>query len=154
MGILSTEKVLLYWNDNLVDGYSPQALLDLALNIMRGELDKHVASFKYEWSQSILDTNARDDGDRKNTESFFVALAAHETLRTALGGEAFHNLPLIESDADENLDYNYSDAAFYAAEVYAGAKYANNFDTDRSYEFWTWWLTEAVPKAWYEAQLA
>jgi hypothetical protein len=152
IGVLATEKVIACWRNNFIEDYSPRALLDMALNTVLGSMDIDTAYFKYEWSQHILDSYGSRIHDPDGIQSYGVALAAHETLRTALGEEPFDNVLLGESEMDRDLDYTCSDPALYVAKVYAGAYYAENFDPDRSYEFWTWWVTEAVPKAWYAAQ--
>jgi Immunity protein Imm5 len=151
--VFTTYKVIEYWKSEMIPGYSPRDILDIAVSVICGRMDIYLANFKREWSSAILDANGEEDGDLTNTKSYFVAKAAHESLRTAFGNEPFNNVLIDPAESDTDLDYTCSDAALYAAQVYSGISHSDDLDVDRCQEFWTWWLTEAVPNAWHEAQL-
>jgi hypothetical protein len=56
-----------------------------------------------------------------------------------------------EEPTDEKLVRVGSDAAGEAAVAYACGPTSIRCGPERLEEFWTWWLTEAIPKAWQMA---
>lgn len=81
-----------------------------------------------------------------------VIAAGHcavETLSTTLWDERFDPTNIDYSLTNEDLDPDYDDPALIASYAYAnGSIWEESSNDHKRLEFWEWWLTEAVLKAW------
>lgn len=72
-----------------------------------------------------------------------------KTLSTALWDERFDPTSIDYTLTNEDLDPDYTDSALFASYAYAnGSVWEEDSNDKKRLEFWEWWLTEAVPKAW------
>jgi hypothetical protein len=171
LSILATEYVLPIWNsaepitlpdepmngimmmikESLMDinALKPSTLLFLAKEILSGNIQPtndvwmqavHCIDFCriYRYQYSAIE----------DTDFLEVAYAAAHTLEVAIEDEQFaeenSNLDFTEIDSKKPE----SDVAFYAACAYSkGPIWVEKSDAYKRLQFWTWWLTSAVPKA-------
>jgi Immunity protein Imm5 len=79
-------------------------------------------------------------------KAFYAMSSVWECLRVSLYNEPFNEQ--IESNVkDTDVDYYDYDAAYCASIAYAGSLGdLENSNREKRFEFWMWWLEEAIPK--------
>lgn len=105
----------------------------------------------------VDNTVIEDSGDSEYLLQFWMLSAALLIWKSTF---AFCNVVGESPDKNKLTDADFdpftTDSAFYAAEAYCGDSISYSgapFDRDKSLEFWSWWLDEAVPAAWHSAAL-
>jgi hypothetical protein len=104
----------------------------------------------FEFDDELRDM--RDPQDTISASATLVYQTALEAVVVALGEDRFKYCLITDHDTDYDLEVWYRDAAACAAMALAGQDQLLDPDNVRRLEFWTWWLTEAVPEAWQAEQ--
>lgn len=150
LSIITVEYLLPLWESKWPNNALPKQLLDIATQTIVGNISREVVKEKFEngWKEKEkLGTDNAEMG-----KEFYVFEGAVEALHDVLGKAPFGGVEIKEFDTDENdLDYTCEDTASSAMVTLAGETGDRNFSTEKSKEFWEWWLTEAVSKAWEKA---
>jgi hypothetical protein len=167
--LLSTQKVLFIWEQIEPTDNLPQRMLNVAENVLKENMNVEEARmmFLFEFHEEAGERIfAEYDEIRYKVEH--VCEAAYDALRVTLGGKPFEGCKMKDIDegiVDEKLDYCWGDSASSAVIAFSGsdiialqplgnrvAKISAisppRLHPQKRLEFWTWWLTEAIPQAW------
>lgn len=145
LAILCAEKVMPIWFNKYPDDDDPVLIISTAEQVIEKQVD-------YDSGSKILDSfyvktmNLRQEDARPTLVGFCVSGA----LSTAL----------VDCTDSEQIDDNQTDfdndPETWECSVFASMAYANDqpeiglYEADKMYEFWKWYIDEAVPQA-YEA---
>ena len=145
LAILCTQYVLNIWEKEHFTNKRPQQMIYIAEQYLRKEIDhdstsNHMMIFWIELEDMQIDNS-----------SVLVGYAAAKVLHTALNDVPFN---LYNDEDNQSLDDEYYEDwenSLCACMAYARRQpLDNHLESQRSKEFWTWYLKEAVPTA-YEA---
>ncbi len=145
LAILAVRKVAPIWHrlrpeDEFVDN-----VLRDAERVLAGDLDPEEARDRAGDLWVDMDDLAAD-GDLNPAAVGYAAIGA---LLAAARDEMFDPDTVDISLTDADVDAYETDAAFAAAAAYAGGPpWDSDADAEARREYWTWWLTEALPQAW------
>jgi hypothetical protein len=147
LSISCAERVLSIWNRVFCDEKGPEHILQSTQSYLQGEIDEselraHIGSL---WT--ALD-NLMYEGD------FLIEInagyAAASAASTAISDDKYDEANIDDSTLDEDLDPYEWDAGYFASIAYAGGPPgADSSDSDKRREFWSWYLNNAVPNAWF-----
>jgi hypothetical protein len=176
LAVITAKKVLPLFQQEFPEDKLPQDLIDTAIGVMQGRVDDataddildegyHASGNAWGYDETEITWNADLGGS-----------AAYHALKEARGQEPFDNLereyklgvvsvPSREwvdkypqptkgdQFTDEDLcQTENSDTAAVAAVAFACQPDGPLCDPSKLQEFWTWWLTAAIPEAWKTAQ--
>lgn len=148
LALLAAQRVLPVWQDARSGDAQARQLLLLAEGVLTDAIGQQIASTSAEqvwhWLMDVNDSQAWN-----HQAPAFSALAA--TVRAvfdALGDDPWEGMVLMAHETDAEIDPWSADTAEWAAEAVAGPIWEVTSDSAKRLEFWTWWLTEAVPMAW------
>jgi hypothetical protein len=149
--IFTSAYVLPLWDDALPDDDLAPHLIDIAKHVLYDEIEIEEAQNEAVESHHILgnivDFMAEDRGYDFRAE--YAGLAALRTLEYVIA-------VITQGDSDEEHagdggTWNTVVASAYQAAAGStddGGAWSGEFDLAKSRAFWTWWLGEAIPKAW------
>jgi hypothetical protein len=142
LAITCVQKVLPFWEQIVPTDRRPHHLLRQIYEYFSSKIDDVQLSRLIGEMWTVVDGLMSQKADVR----LLVGCAAAQAASTALTDEIFDPERLgEESDCDRDA-YQW-DAAFYSAAVYAGGTpWAENADSTRRKEFWTWYLTYAIPE--------
>ena len=123
-------------------------LLTLADDVLYDKVDTESAAAEAEQTWDWLTNDYGDRQEEIPDRILFALTSALEALFTAFGEERFEGVIITGVSTDDDLDPWSSDTALWAVEAIAGPARDPGSDSAKRLEFWTWWLTEAVPAAW------
>ena len=145
LALFTVQHVLPLWEKARPDDDTPRNLLVKVEKILAGidqSTEEEVGRY---WSYM--------DGVAAKTQGrppVGVGYAAVEALYTAVADEEFDPSAIDYNLSDEDVDPYEHDTAFAAAADYAGGPtWVPNSDATKRREFWHWWLSEAIPAAWW-----
>lgn len=149
LAILAARYVLPIWQQPFPQDNLPQHLLATAEGVLKGTVQVQIAEKLADATWEQLEREGTE-GERlyPYPAAFFVAVAANEALFTALGLDRWHDVEIRENENESDLDPWTSDSAKYSCAAFAGGIWGETFDSQKSFEFWEWWLIEAIPQAW------
>jgi hypothetical protein len=140
--VLSVQHVLPLWLQAQPSDTSVQDSLSL---ILRGLAE----TGREEDLQRLANEHWETGEGSDETLATFVHAAASRAIVTFLEDETFDPDEYDPDMADAAMDAYDHDAAFWASCVAAdGATWSETSDAGKRRAYWTWWLEEAVPKAW------
>lgn len=148
LDIITAQHVLPLWHEERPTDDRAEHLLALVQTIMDDQVDMQAAQ---EDVEAIWRWLTEDDGGRYeklSTPVYYALGAAIAAAVAALEGNPLLTMRLDENETDANIDLASSDCAKWAANAVAGPVWKPDSDSAKRLEFWTWWLTEAVPAAW------
>lgn len=150
--------VLLQAMERTLLGLESVATLDAARDELFSWLDRH----RFAPEDSLPTTEdeplvlfGAEDGDldlRADVAPESAVFAADTALAACipiLGIDVFSATEISDYDREGDVLEPGQDAAWSAANAYAGR--SMHTDADRRLSYWIWWLTEAVPQAWSSA---
>jgi hypothetical protein len=141
--------VLPIWYDAYPDDDGPSSMLAIAEQVVEQNFDLEEANRIMDaYSVDILNLDNIVNG-KEDYRPSAVGDAAVGALVTALVEHSFDNI-------DDDIGDFDGDPETLECSVHASMAYANDqpvlglLETDKMYEFWQWYIDEAIPKA-YEA---
>jgi hypothetical protein len=169
--MLTVRQVLPQWQvitqDKLWQNYYhvPEMMAALAEELLSGKVDPQSVRVQAAHWLEVADLSGELPNSRYY-HAWCVFDAAIATLYTALGYSFLDQTALMGSDPDPEQLARNTDAAAWAAIAYAGGVWTPDFSQEmeygrvvgnwnrdlsevraKRYEFWTWWLQDAVPSA-------
>jgi hypothetical protein len=145
LATLSVEKVLPLWNSLLPSDNTPVRALELADKVMTGNMSRDVVDKEAGSLWSHVDDILWRHEDMQSIA--MVGYGAIQVIRGAMSDDHFL-LESCEGASDSELEpYDY-DSSFLAAIAYSGgATWEAGSNSQKRFEYWTWWLTSAVDAA-------
>ena len=155
LAILSAKRVLPIWYKSMQNN-EPTLWINLGEDILKGivkieNLDENIWDRFY---HSFVGLN-----DEILLDVLYAGVASREALNMVIGLKPFSTYILTNNITDENISAGNGDGASAAIKAYSTiynyedkSKIKTHFDPQKKLEFWEWWLTEAIPKAWELAQ--
>lgn len=145
LALFTVQHVLPLWEKARPDDDTPRNLLAKVEQILAGMYQSTEEEFGRFWSYM--------DGVAAETQGLppvGVGYAAASALYTAVADEEFDPSAIDYNLTDEDVDPYEHDTVFAAAGDYAGGPtWVPNSDATKRREFWHWWLSEAIPAAWW-----
>jgi hypothetical protein len=158
LALASARKVLPIWEQHFPQEDMPHFALSMAEAVRDGKRSPESvggigARYWGQIDQKICEYSQYQAQHQKDLSDVLNALqagiSAIQALGTAIGDELFSPGDMDYSVKDDAVDPYETDAAWCAACVYAhGSRWDQASDAERRREFWEWWLTEAVLRAW------
>lgn len=152
LDVTTAQRVMTIWQGERPNDDRAEHMLVLAQTIMDAHIDEQAAQEEAEavwWWLTDHDQGGRYE--KLSAPVYYALGAAIATAFAALEDNPLLNMRLEENETDANIDLASSDCAKWAANAVAGPVWEPESDRAKRLEFWTWWLTEAVPAAWQEA---
>ncbi len=169
LAILAAERVLPIFEgatfglDDMDDEFFqlPRELIKIAREFMIRPFNlaevREEASEAHQWLENWLG-EAEYDPNAVPLNAILAGSSAQRALSEVVGWDYFDLMSAedkqrwlrapAEQLTDEQLVFGDSDAAGRAAVAYACSPTSVRCEPERIEEFWTWWLTKALPKAW------
>jgi len=153
LAFLTVQHVLPLWEKARPHDDTPHQILAKVEQVMSsweaGSLDLQSVQREAGEFWTYMDNVALESSGKDVVE---VGYAAVEALHTAVADEEFDPSAIDYNLTDEDVDAYEHDAAFAATVNYAGgATWEPDSDATKRREFWSWWLTSAIPAAWWAA---
>jgi len=79
---------------------------------------------------------------------YYALNAIIASILTACRVNTWDGITIEPEDDDRTLELDTLDAAGFACDAVAGPVWNLKSDPSKRLEFWTWWLTEAIPTVW------
>lgn len=96
----------------------------------------------------LYESDQRELPPASSSEDSILALrAALAALQVSVGQDYWAGREFFESSTDSDLEEEEVDAPLWALRAVLGTFELLEADNQRRLEFWTWWLSEAVPNA-------
>lgn len=146
LAVHTARHVLSVWERVWPQDDTPRRLLYEAEQVRDGVLEpararEHATAF-WTW----LDDALAEYED--HLPAIYAGSSAVLALRVAIRDEHFDPDDIDYARTDADLEPYDSDPAFFAAAAYAnGSIWDSESNAGKRYDFWKWWLTEAVPVA-------
>jgi hypothetical protein len=177
LAVITARRVLPAFQAAFPEDTLPQQLLDMAVSILQGRGDEAAAEELQEWGYNASGNAWGYDEAEVPWNADLAGSAAYHALKEARGqpplqyldkvfklgavawppGEQITEYPEprpATQFTDEDLcQIDASDTAANAAVAFACEAGGPFCDPGKLREFWTWWLTEAIPEAWETAQI-
>ncbi|MBN1312181.1 MAG: hypothetical protein JXB30_12245 [Anaerolineae bacterium] len=175
LAVITARRVLPLFQQEYPEDTLPQDLLDAAIGALQGSVDDEAADDLQDEGYHASGNTWGYDEMEITWNADLAGRAAYHALKEARGQVPLSNLDRIhtlgevsfpsgefseypqpirgDQFTDEDLcGIESSDAAAAAAVAFACRPDGPLCDPSKLREFWTWWLTEAVPEAWETAQ--
>ncbi len=163
LGLTTAEYVLPIWQQARPQDDHMQRLLQLTNEVIEHKADtkaaEQVAEQVWDMLVNAVDNTGYGQDVQATPQAASALLAATVALQLTLGVDVSYWW--LDLDAEENAEEEResetdpwtTDVAGWAVHAYAydGKPLWKNLNKDKQLEFWTWWLTEAVPAAWAKA---
>ncbi len=160
LAALTAQRLLPRFQQHYPDDTLPQELLTLALKLLHGEEQDPITV------EDMLDHGYHASGnawgydERKIPWPVWLAgNTAYHALKEASGQSPLSFLPdyykgdVLTPWNDKKLcEYDFCDTAGAAAIASASDDLGQHIDSAKQLEFWTWWLTDAMPAAYQSAK--
>jgi hypothetical protein len=146
LGEVAVRKVLPVWESLFPTDRTACRALELANNLLAGTILPPIAEKETGrmWSHC-------DDLSWKHPEKQSVVMVGYgaiQVVREALSARHFGCGTVSSQSTDKDVDPYDHDTAFCAVIAYSGgAAWDKASDSQKRLEFWTWWLSHAVPIA-------
>lgn len=149
LDILTVKYVLPLWHEERPTDERAQRLLTLAEQVLSERVDKQAAGDEAEaiW-RWLTDDDHGGRYEKLLDPAYYTLGAAIMAVFVSLDENPLVGMILGEDETDANIDLASSDTAKWASNAIAGPVWKPDSDRDKRLDFWTWWLTEAVPAAW------
>jgi hypothetical protein len=149
LALLSIQHVLSLWEKVRPFDRSPHLILEKVQQILEGVLTgKQVDQMSGLPDWGYMD-NVSCQVPYIGSSWILVGYGAVKTIGVAIWDEIFDPTQINPQLTDDHLDTYDLDVASEAAAGYAGGfRWKSESDQRKRRQFWEWWLTEAVPKAW------
>ncbi|MFV0387737.1 MAG: Imm5 family immunity protein [Pyrinomonadaceae bacterium] len=144
LALSCVQKVMPIWEIAFPKDKSINELIAIARKTIGNEVEKDISEKKAynEWSYfDSLETESESE-----MRAVSVGYASVNNVYVAVRDEVFHDV--LEDELDE--DPYMWDTAFYSFLAFTGFGGENPVNIDQNRDFWDWYLSEAVPKA-YES---
>jgi hypothetical protein len=150
LACLSVRKVLPIWEQAKPADRTAHQILAKAEQVLHGKVNPQILSQKPAAYWTLMDSLYYFADENGEDPSYIgVGYGAACALSVALWDEKFDPNHVDYNLTEASFDPYEWDVAFHAAAAYAdGAVWEQNSNTVKRREFWEWWLTEALPKAW------
>ncbi len=176
LAVITARRVLPLFQAEFPDDTLPQELLDTAIRCLQGQVDESTADDIQDHGYHASGNAWGHDEAEITWNADLAGAAAYHALKEARGQEPLCDLDrffklgvvswpsgeMIGSTAaplradqfvDEDLcQIDNSDTAANAAVAFACDPGGPLCDPSKLHEFWTWWLTQAIPEAWETAR--
>jgi len=147
LDILTAEYALPILRTERPTDATPDRLLKIARGVVQGKRSREAAQKSadnsWEWLNSAY--------YRKNQSISDSAACAYAALIfsvfSAAGNDAFMRVDIQETDEDIDIDFESCDVAAVVAQAITGGLRPPGPDSATRLEYWTWWLTQAIPAA-------
>jgi hypothetical protein len=163
LGVLAARRVLPIWQakasywEGMEEQFEidikilPDLILEVNENVLKNKINIEQARKKLNFYHPIVSSVGEEVveyNEEGPKEVMCVVDAAYDALWQTVGRHAFQNLKRLEHLNDDELPTEKLDAAGSAMLAYAGGNIIGPADIQKRYEFWNWWLTEAISQAW------
>lgn len=153
LAIMSAQKVLPIFQQKYPNDTMPKELIETANKYLLGQIEEEIVKEKLDLG-SHASGNAWGYDEREIPWPVWLAgNASYHALNEVYGCRPLMDLPeYYKGDAltawsDEDLcEYSFTDTAAVAAVASSANPNGKGCDSQKLLEFWTWWLTEAIPK--------
>lgn len=143
---LAVERVLSIWDSFLIEDRTPYRALAISEQLLAGAINLASAEDEISGLWTHCDDLAWKYVDKQS--AIMVGYGAIQAAREAMSEKHFGCEGVTDGTTDMDVDPYDHDAAFCAAIAYSeGPSWDEASDAKRRLEFWTWWLTSAVPTA-------
>lgn len=146
--IMTARKTLPFWQEVWPENKLPHDLLQCATEVLEGVSRAELVTPKVSAAWLELEEIGAQSLGEVESQAFFAGQAALEAALHAIGEDRWKGIELSKEDEDADLDPWSSDTASWAAAAWAGPFWEGKSDANRRREFWLWWLSEAIPRAW------
>lgn len=150
LDIGTAERVLSLWEDEWPEGSLPSRLIQRATDVLQGVARPEMVRAEAHDAWVELEKLGEESTRKLRERAFYAAQAAVEATFCATGIDRWETIEIGTSEDDADLDPWSSDTASWAAAAYAGVPWEEASSAVRRLEFWRWWLSEAILKAWQE----
>jgi hypothetical protein len=151
LGVITARYVLPIWQSERPEDSLVSQAIDAASLLLQGHTNAIAADeLAGEVWDRLEQLGSTPEGFSLGN-SFYAADTAVTAIHEALGRNPFDSADITDKDTDAELDPWCSDTALWAAAAYVGRVGDPNSDAGKRYEFWMWWLGEAIPAAWEAA---
>jgi hypothetical protein len=148
LALLSIQHVLPLWEKARPFDRAPHLLLEKAEKILAGVLTGQQVDEMNLPGWTYMD-NVGYKVPYADSSWVLVGYGAIKVVDVAVRDENFDPTQINPQLTDDHLDPYDLDVAPTAAAAYAdGFRWDSESDPQKRRQFWQWWLTEAVPKAW------
>lgn len=146
LAVLSVEKVLGLWERAFPADRSPHHALRIGTSLGDGIVSETTAEYELDKLWTHCDNLSWRHKDKQI--AILCGYGAAQVIREALSDVHFGCDQITEASTDLDVDPYDHDSAFCASSAWAGgAPWRQGSDARRRLEFWTWWLTAALPMA-------
>jgi len=141
LDLLTAQRMLRLWQEERPEDSLGQRMYDLAEGTALGVIDRELAAKE---ARSVF--SWYEDAEYAWTSAFYALEAIMKSITTAREVNVWDRMDIKPNDDDVDIDP--SDVAASASFAVAGDVRDLNSNSAKRLEFWTWWLTEAIPTAW------
>lgn len=152
LGCLAARRVLPLFEAEHPEDNTPGEILSIAEAYLAGKVDQQVAIDKLDLGHHASGNAWGYDEAQLSASAWLAANAAYHALSEALGNRPLRLLPQhhkagqVLAWTDEDLCWlDIADTASVACMALVSSKAARSDHTRVTLDFWTWWLTEALP---------
>lgn len=149
LDVITAEKVMALWYESFEEDIPKQAI-EIARNVLNEKEELDGAEKKADRLWVDLENSGIIEGaqDWKKTIDFYAGVAAVKALYSAILIKRQQIPEVFDfSQTDTDQDPYTINTEYCALVSSAGLPYRENFNPQKSLEFWTWWLEEAVSMA-------
>jgi hypothetical protein len=176
LAVITAQRVLPLFQQEFPDDTLPEELINAAIGVLKGKVNDTTADDIQDQGYQASGASWGYDEETITWNADLAGSAAYHALMESRGQEPFEHLDKIfeigvvsvpsgnwvdkypkpkgaDQLTDESLcQFPNSDTAGVAAVAFSCRSDGPICDTLKLKEFWVWWLTEAIPKAWEMAQ--
>jgi hypothetical protein len=146
LAMMCIQQVLPLWKNMYPGNDGPERMLSLAGQLLRNEINPGKAKKEKGDFWSDLDSFVYTP----ENNAILIGYGAASVVTVALVDEIVEKISDDSIDDDDEDPYQWS-VSFFALLAYSNAETGrNNVNVEKKLEYWTWYLTKAVPTA-YEA---
>jgi hypothetical protein len=176
LAAITAQRVLPLFQQEFPDDTLPEELINTAIGVLQGKIDNTAAKNIQDQGYQASGASWGYDEEEITWNAELAGSAAYHALMESRGQEPLEHLDMIfeigvvsmlsgnwvneypepkgaDQFTDENLcEFPNCDTAGIAAVAFSCHPGGPICDALKLKEFWTWWLTEAIPRAWEIAQ--
>jgi len=143
LDLLTAQRMLRLWQELRPHDHLAQRMYTLAEDVALGRVHRDAAAEEIDPVFSRV-----ENADYSFRPPYYAVNAIIKAVVTASGINVWDATIIGPDDDDAVLDQWSLDAAGYACDATAGPVWDPKSDATKRLEFWTWWLTEAIPTVW------